>query len=139
MITYLYMFLYSLVGLAIQSFVKINAINDRTPEDVSFATIFKTYFRKDFPKIGMSVLSIIVVEAIVHGYLNLRASGQTLDVPGASVGLEYKLTFFINAAMAVWGYVSGSFIMSFGSRAERYINKKANDDQNQQPNVPANI
>jgi hypothetical protein len=130
--SYLIMIIFGFIGLSIQSLVKINGINDRTPEDVPYDVIFKTYFRKDFPKIGMSILSIILGIAAVDGYLNLRETGQTLDVPGASIGLENKLSYFLNIFMATWGYLSGSVIMSFGSRAERFINTKANADLKEQ-------
>jgi hypothetical protein len=128
MILYFILFLFGLLGLAIQSFVKINMINERTPDTVNFMGVFKQYFRQDFPKIGISVLAIIAGLAFVHGYLNLREAGGNLDVPGASAGLEYKLTFFLNIILCIWGYVCGSFVMAWGSKAERLINKEANKD-----------
>lgn len=63
--SYLTSFLFALIGLFIQSFVKITGINDRTPKDVSIGTIIKNYVREDFAKIGISILCIFLeIEAL---------------------------------------------------------------------------
>lgn len=123
MLTYLIAFLFACIGLAIQSLAKINAINLRSTDEFNFSNILKSYFKEDFAKIGMALLSFPVILAGVDGYLNLRAAGQEIAIPGATVALQDKIIYGLNAVMGIWGYTAGSIVMAFGTITEKRIQK----------------
>lgn len=116
------MFLAGCVGVTLQAGLKINAINLRTPDTVGFGEILRKFIRMEFARIMISVVSIILVLFGVDGYLNLRSSGQTLDIPGVGHEMEMKIIYMLNFMVGLWGYFSNSLILFFTNKVERFLN-----------------
>ena len=112
-------FFYALIGLLLQSCVKINSINERTTKDVNILFILKTYFRSDWVKIMMSFLCIFIEISILDFLeglekpINIFGYPSTLFVEGKYVMLPF-VTFF-----------SSTLVFAGKSKAEKIINSKS--------------
>lgn len=119
----------AIAGILLYSGVKVSSINDRTPESVSIGSILKTYFRRDFARIFISILFSTLVLFGVCNWLDIKEAGGHLDIPNVSGNTEAIIVTFIHLFVACIGYVSGSVVMAFGSKAEKYIVAKTTLDE----------
>lgn len=129
MITFLLLWLSALAGILLYSGVKVSGINERTPDTVSIGSIIKTYFRKDFARIFISIVSSSLFIIGVCNWLDIKEAGGHLDIPGVSGKTEEILVVFIHLFVASVSYNSGSLVMAFGAKAEKYISSKTTLDE----------
>ena len=120
--SYLISFLFALIGLFIQSFVKITGINERTPKDVSIGTIIKNYVREDFAKIAISILCIFLeIEA-----LKIVESVDKLILFGFDF-TEYKYVIVKgqNLMLPFVSFFSCTLVFLGKSKTEKFLKEKS--------------
>ena len=112
-----------MLGIFIHAAVKIININKRTPDTVSIGTVFRTYFRKDFPTIMLSVGFIFVEIIAYNAYMHFNS--ETDRIP--FVSLSYQSEVKVVSCLVIVGltYMCESIVMAFTGVSEKLINKKA--------------
>jgi hypothetical protein len=129
MLQYFLLWLSTMGGILIYSGIKIDGINRRTPTTVSIGEIIKLYLRMDFARIFVSILTATILLIGICNWLGLKAKGDHLDLPFVSGEYEQTIIIFIHGCVAGMGFISGSFAMKFGAKAEQYISEKTTLDE----------
>lgn len=118
MATYLIDFFFALIGLLVQSLIKIQSINNRTNKDVKIPLILNTYLREDYAKILISFLCI---------FLEIAALDILNNLPEPILILGFKSTLFVQGKHLMLPFVtffSSTLVFIGKTKAEKFINTK---------------
>jgi len=117
-------FFAGILGMFLHAIVKISQINQRTPVTVTVGTIIRTYLRKDFPTLMLSVVGIFVQMIVYNSYMSLDANDNIPFVPTKyqSIIQNVSLVLFVGVT-----YMIESIVMGFTGVSERWIGKMVNN------------
>lgn len=112
-----------LLGIIMQSLIKINTINNRV-ETATFKSVFLMYIRKDFINLCISLLTVIIYAYVSSEYLyiEINDSNKEFFAKFGILGdiLEYYQSFFKTVSIGV-GYCANSIIMATLGRTEKWL------------------
>lgn len=111
-----------LLGIIMQSLIKINTINNRM-ETVTFKSVLLAYLKRDFLNMSISLLTVIIYAYVSSEYLYIDIDSkkdffEKFGVIGDMVG--YYQSFFKTVSVGV-GYCANSIIMATLGRTERWL------------------
>lgn len=124
--TYLIIFLFGLLGIAAHSFIKIKGINERTPEEFSVTKIIKTYLRKDFASIAISIIGVLIWIAFVDA--RNKAGSDSIAIPGISKTILDTVFWYINVSTALGAFVVESFLIGLFGKTDKFFRKLFQDE-----------
>lgn len=113
-------FFAGILGMFLHAIVKISQINQRTPVTVTVGTIIRTYLRKDFPTLMLSVVGIFVQMIVYSSYMSLDVNDNIPFVPTKyqSIIQNVSLVLFVGVT-----YMIESIVMGFTGVSEKWIGK----------------
>ena len=111
-----------LLGIIMQSLIKINNINKRV-ETATFKSVLMMYMKKDFINLCISLLTVIIYAYVSSEYLYVDIESkkdflEKFGVIGDMVG--YYQSFFKTVSVGV-GYCANSIIMATLGRTEKWL------------------
>lgn len=111
-----------LLGIIMQSLIKINTINNRV-ETATFKSVLLAYLKRDFLNMSISLLTVIIYAYVSSEYLYIDIDSkkdffEKFGVIGDMVG--YYQSFFKTVSVGV-GYCANSIIMATLGRTERWL------------------
>lgn len=111
-----------LLGIIMQSLIKINTINNRM-ETATFKSVLLAYLKRDFLNMSISLLTVIIYAYVSSEYLYIDIDSkkdffEKFGVIGDMVG--YYQSFFKTVSVGV-GYCANSIIMATLGRTERWL------------------
>lgn len=113
-------FFAGILGMLLHAIVKISQINQRTPEDVTIGIIIRTYIRKDFPTLMLSVVGIFVQMIIYSSYMSLDQNDNIPFVPTKYQNIVQNVSLVLFVGVT---YMMESIVMGFTGVSERWISK----------------
>ena len=108
---YLQMLLGGLIGIALQTLVKVRNMNTRLPNE-TFVSVFKTYWSEDFASVLLSILTVAGSVFISSEWL-----GEKL--------LGYAVASYIKTSFVVVGYCANSVVSAFLGTTEKKLKDKS--------------
>lgn len=113
-------FFAGILGMFLHAIVKISQINQRKPVTVTVGTIIRTYLRKDFPTLMLSVVGIFVQMIVYSSYMSLDVNDNIPFVPTKyqSIIQNVSLVLFVGVT-----YMIESIVMGFTGVSEKWIGK----------------
>lgn len=111
-----------LLGIIMQSLIKINTINNRV-ETATFKSVLLAYLKRDFLNMSISLLTVIIYAYVSSEYLYIDIDSkkdffEKFGVIGDMVG--YYQSFFKTVSVGV-GYCANSIIMATLGRTEKWL------------------
>ena len=111
-----------LLGIIMQSLIKINNINKRV-ETATFKSVLIAYLKRDFLNMSISLLNVIIYAYVSSEYLYIDIDSkkdffEKFGVIGDMVG--YYQSFFKTVSVVV-GYCANSIIMATLGRTEKWL------------------
>ena len=111
-----------LLGIIMQSLIKINNINKRV-ETATFKSVLIAYLKRDFLNMSISLLNVIIYAYVSSEYLYIDIDSkkdffEKFGVIGDMVG--YYKSFFKTVSVVV-GYCANSIIMATLGRTEKWL------------------
>lgn len=111
-----------LLGIIMQSLIKINTINNRM-ETATFKSVLLAYLKRDFLNMSISLLTVIIYAYVSSEYLYIDIDSkkdffEKFGVIGDMVG--YYQSFFKTVSVGV-GYCANSIIMATLGRTEKWL------------------
>lgn len=111
-----------LLGIIMQSLIKINTINNRV-ETATFKSVLIAYLKRDFLNMSISLLTVIIYAYVSSEYLYIDIDSkkdffEKFGVIGDMVG--YYQSYFKTVSVGV-GYCANSIIMATLGRTEKWL------------------
>lgn len=111
-----------LLGIIMQSLIKINTINNRV-ETATFKSVLLAYLKRDFLNMSISLITVIIYAYVSSEYLYIDIDSkkdffEKFGVIGDMVG--YYQSFFKTVSVGV-GYCANSIIMATLGRTEKWL------------------
>ena len=111
-----------ILGIIMQSLIKINNINKRV-ETATFKSVLMMYMKKDFINLCISLLTVIIYAYVSSEYLyvDIESKKDFLEKFGVIDDMVgYYQSFFKTVSVGV-GYCANSIIMATLGRTERWL------------------